>query len=289
MLASLSKFDQITAAGLLARAALALHDPYNPSAVGRVPEEERIRGELLSEARQAIGVGQDDFSAATLERISDVLDEESDALTGQPDETRVLEDLSQKGALPSDLFNVVSNKYVQRVYGNKFPQEQALIEDTVRSPALEQHYGPRKETDLPAQVSLFMKRFDDRYPIRSFWLLTAGQRRGLTLEIGQAWRIYPDMVEFQDSLMPLDALRNFSEKFGVNVRVGDIKKHFITYAEIESSRVSIEFNPDGPQNGVKEVMGNAFWTHHSQNRFEVSLVNSIDVLRYRKFLTQRGW
>ena len=56
----LNSFDRTTAAGILARAALALEDHRNPGAKEALEGESGIRKRLFQEARHLVGVDEEE-------------------------------------------------------------------------------------------------------------------------------------------------------------------------------------------------------------------------------------
>lgn len=294
MLESISEFDPVTGAGILARAALALQEYRQVGEQSRVrwSEETELRQAILAELRRRLGVKSDDNSDDTIERMANMLDDESDALVESVDKPAALLHLSETGHLPSDLFQVELSQDVSRVYGKKTAEERALIEQTVRLPELEQQYGPKQNPSDPGLISMFMKKFPHRYELKSFWMLVVGRRRGLKLDVGQSWRLYPDMVDFAKISEPLDALRQFCEKFGFDVRVGTLQSPLVVHVEHHGTNFKVEFDPNqkSKKDGkVSEAMGSVFFTKYDEQHYEVSMANYIDVGRYRAAIRSRGW
>jgi hypothetical protein len=109
-----------------------------------------------------------------------------------------------------------------------------LIEDSVHHLDRQQHFGPPAKPREPFLISLFAKWFRDEFPFKSFLMLVAGQRRGQSIEVHQAWRLYPSYVKFSDEMDLVDLLRSFADTYGVDLAVGGYTGHFILAAEIDS-------------------------------------------------------
>jgi hypothetical protein len=295
MLRSISAYDPITAAGILARTALSLQDYKRVGTQREIAQRDlEVTGQIISELRTRLGVHSDDNSEETIDKMADILDVESDALAGPVDQQAALLDLSADGNLPSDLFQVEITSDVVKVYEDKFVKERTLIEETVRSPDREQQYGAKGNPAEPAFVSIFMKRFANAYAQRSFWLIVIGRRRGMVLEVGQAWRLYPDMVDLEKVAAPLDALKLFCDKFGYDVQVGNSRARLFVFAEASGTELRVSFDPDGQMHkrkpsGIYEASGNVFWTRYADDRFEISMANCIDVTTYRSAIRKHGW
>jgi hypothetical protein len=153
MIESLEKLDSRTAAGVLARAAIALQEEGNPAASVMLEGEAAIRAALVREARTALGFAFDDYRPETIEKIGDFLDEEAERLIGPPDTQSALERMAERGTLASDLYQINILPKLLEFHGKKFELERELIERTIRSPDREQHYGPSDRPDTPAPTA----------------------------------------------------------------------------------------------------------------------------------------
>ena len=181
MIGALETLDEKTAMGILARAALALEDKWNPAATALLDDEETIRSKVLREARQNLGIQEDDYRPETIEKLSDYLDQESDQLTGVPDTEAALKRLAERGRLPSDLYEIRIIESIADFHRGRFPLEKQLIESTIRSSTKEQHFGAESNTHEPALISLFARQFETRFLYKDFTMLVAAAREGLVL------------------------------------------------------------------------------------------------------------
>lgn len=293
MISALDSFDKVTAAGIVARAALSIDG--NPSGSYRIPGEERVRDAIISEARKAHGIESNDVRPEILVRIGEILDSELDLLISPSDANVALERLSNRGELPSDLFKIEVIKNVSEFHGWKYANEEKLIEITVRSPDREQHFGEHPEgPEHPFLISLFSKQFPNRFPGRTFTMLVAGQRLGLNLIVHHAWRIYASAVELGDAQSLVDVLRKFAESFGVDVRLGGKTGRFIYGTDLADNRnFETEWNQDQGQinkRGHREVMMSCFWQHDPiTKKPQAALAVAIDLVKYRRLLESQGY
>jgi hypothetical protein len=298
MLSSLSRFDAVTAAGILARTATSIEDDANPAARELLPDEKNLRDAVVRELRTVLGLDADDRSEATIEKLVDAMDSESDRLVGPRDEQATLAKLSEKGELPSDLYEVSVVRQIADFHGRKFERERALIEETVKHADREQHYEPSEKDGEPVLISLFAKYFaDEKYPLRSFTMLLAAQRDGLRLHVHQAWRIYPDVVDVAGAKTLIDLLKKFSDRFGAEIEMGGQKGKFILKADIApGEQVSTSFS----NAVVRDTKGNArtartititcFMQRASREKAAVAaLAVGIDLDQYKESLISRGW
>lgn len=297
MYSTLSEFDPVTAAGILARAALFVADDSNPAAHERIQGERKIRQEILGRIRESLGISNDDNSPETLELIGDALDAESESLVRVADMQKVLGNLSKEGFLPSDLFDIVIVRNIEEFHGRKFSNEKKLIEITIKSPEQEQHYGEPVGPGEPFLISLFSKFIPNQYPLRSFTMLVACQRNGLQLVVHQAWRVYSDLVDLRGVTDLVGMLERFSNAFGAEVVVGEQKGHFIKAVELKKGE---HFPPD-VQIPISRVLSGKkiknplitvsyfFQKSPIDENNKAALVVAINLDRYEDALKVRGW
>jgi hypothetical protein len=282
LIKALEGMDRIAAAGLLARAALSL-GYADSQAAQSLRGEEQLRRTVIDEIRSGLGLAADDNSADSVERVADALDSESDRLLGTDIES-ALKRLAERGDLPSDLYEINIIPNITRMLGKRFELEKDIIETTVREPLAEQHYGPPRAAHEPAMISLFLRPFRTRWPLRDFVMLVAAQRQGLTLDVHQAWRIYPQIVDIGGAAAPVDWLRRFASAFGANVEVEGNKSHFFLFTSGKvPDRVKWEVPPR------KEYLISRFAQRDTATGVEQSaLVVAIDIKKYVATLDTLG-
>jgi hypothetical protein len=291
MIEALAGFEPRTAAGILARLALALDgDADNPDAKPRVPDEEAIRQRILAELRDRIALSDQD-DQGSVERLYEAIDEESDSLLGLPDLDPALERLSERGELPSDSYIVEFTDSLRtslEQHGLPLEAEQELIRLTVREPHAEQHYGPRISDDQPSLISIFARRFTHQYPARDFILLALGRRHGLKLEVQQAWRIYPAVVRLGGVTTLVDIVRRFAEHFGYPVTVGGHTDQFILFAHVPyvPHHVADIVGVAAPASAREFYISGMFRVDATEGIVEVAFAMAIDLVRYRQVLSR---
>jgi hypothetical protein len=249
---------------------------------------------VLAEAREALGVPENDETPQTLERLADILDSESESLIGPTNSEQALVRLGEKGELPSDLFQIEVIQDIKDFHGRKYPAEFDLIQKTVKSPDQEQHFG----RDAPVLVSLFAKYFPNEYPLRGFTMLVAGQRKGLLLEVHQAWRIYPDVVDLSGIRNLVDMLRRFSDVFGVEIELGGQSGRLIVLADLPEGTRSLEafmplkspeYDRFSPKASRRIYTMTMFTEFRPGETARAALAIGVDFTRYGAFLKTRGW
>jgi len=295
MISALQQFDDITAAGILARAALAIDD--NPAGSYRLPGEAELRNAVISEARLAHGLDPDDRTPKTLEQLGDILDFERETLIAPTNANAALERLSERGHLPSDLFKIEIIPNISNFHGRKYPAEEKIIAETVRSPDREQHYGPPARPEEPFLISLFAREYRNKFPLRTFTMLVAGQRKGLSLAVHQAWRVYPSEVNLEGTSSLVDMLQRFSDSFGAEIQIGNQRGHFILAAALPQNQpisASWRLMQGEPQRiGRKEkhvITVTCFAQRGPQGQAtQAALAVGIDLNRYQRVLESKGY
>jgi hypothetical protein len=292
MIASIQSLDRVTAVGILARAALAVENPTNPAAALIVPNEQAIREDVIAETRRRYGIAETDDTEVAREKLGDALDSESDALLGDIDSARALKRLAVNGELPSDLYKVTIIPNIEDFHGRRFAREKGVIEETVRSPDLEQHYGPPKNPHDPYLLSVFTKTFPDKYPARSFIMLVAAERHDLTLTVHQAWRLYPDEVDLAGASDPVDMLQKFAAVFGYDVTAGNQQGRFIFLADVPTGTdVLVQGKIPAARPGKTRQITVSYF-HQVRPTLGVkqaALIVAIDLDKYRAALKSHGY
>jgi len=279
MIEILDHYDRRTAAGLLARASLALQSGEGGEK-SIVDNEAAVREALIAQARLKLGIKPDDEGPEVIEQIGSYFDDESDRLAGNPHTRAAFERLITRGDLPSDLYDIRIIPNVQNLYGKKFERERVFIERTIRTPTKEQHFGPPASENEPYLISLFAREFKTPYPLRDFTMLVAGKRMlERTLEIHQAWRLYGSKVNLDNPQDLVELLRRFADVYGADILVdGQRGRFFLTAKKVErTTRLDI---PAG-----REIMVTHFGQTNPQSggRY-AALVVAIDLGLYRATL-----
>ena len=239
MIEALKGLDRSTALAVLSRAALAvLSSDANPSARPVLEHEAELRQQLISEVASRVGLSPDLSDQNVRDKVSDALDEEAEILDLPVDSEAALTRLSERGELPSDVFDVVVNDALRGVYGDAMEQEHQNILLTVRSPEAEEHLRPSPDRTL--LVSLFGRRFPAQPRRATFYHLVAGERSGTKLEVEQAWRIYDDEIDLISARTLIGAIKLFAERYGVTVKSGDQIGRFIPWALVPPNTPILE-------------------------------------------------
>jgi hypothetical protein len=283
MMSVLEKFDRTSAAGLLARAALSLAYAASPT-MPATADEDRLRASIIEEARDHLGLRADDYESEAIEKIADYLDTESDKLIAPPDVTSALKRLADRGDLPSDLYKIEIAPSIKQLNGRGYTLEKKIIETTIRSPSVEQHFGQFTVGVEPAMVSLFAKSFRTKWPQRDFVMLVGALRNGTTLNVSQAWRIYTSRVDVDGAKRPLDWLRRFADTYGAEIEINGTKGKFFDLERVDRP---LKKTFKGDKGKPREVIVSDF-TRWENDKEVMSLVVAIDSDKYRATLKALG-
>jgi len=290
----LSEYDNVTAAGILARAALSLEDSNNPDAATRLPNERMIRAQLLEEIRRNLGIRHTIESRSDVEMIVDALDSESEKLFAPINQAAVLDNLSKKGELPADLYEVSVDEGIDDFFGKKAENEKKLIASTVKHGDEQQHFTQKhsEHGEIPL-ISLYCKHFENKYPARNFTLLVTGLRNGTLMSVSNAWRLYDDVfAKTKAAPTLLDLLETFANEYGMNVSTGGETDKLILQCQIRGKiedNVNVELeNPSGRSKEFKFVISH-FISQAKNGQKWGSLVYAIDLNKYKRALLSHGW
>lgn len=274
-----------TAAGVLARAALALDDPMNPAANAILEGEWDFRARILAQARENIGLATGDDSPEAIEKLGDFLDQQAEQLIGPPDINSALRRLAEAGSLPSDMYEIRVDPGIKDWMGRaRYHLELALIEKTIRQPDIQQHFARASNVREPSLASLFFRRFKTRWPFKDFGMLVVGSRDSLILNIGQAWRIYPALLDVTGAKNLVEMLRIFTTKYGFKVSwEGRTGSFFLTVDEPLPSQFN--YRLDGVRPGHNHMVIASVIQHRS-GRATAALVAAVDLEKYDKDLNK---
>lgn len=285
MIKAIESLDRMVAAGLLAQAALSVGYLDDPSGQPK-PE---LLSKVIEEARGRLGLQEDDNSPEAFERIADFLDQESDKLLAPPNTESALVRLAERGDLPSDLYEINIIPNVVDVYRKGFPLEKEIIETTIRSPTLEQHYGSSGKPHEPVMISLFVRSFRTKWPLRDFSVVVAGQRSGFRLDVHQAWRIYPWKVKLDGVVTPVDWLRRFADYYGAEIEVEGRRGHFFLLAEgVIPEMVTLHNLPNRPGRETGTMVSRFVQKEFHSGVERSALIVAIDIFKYRATLDELG-
>jgi len=278
----LDRYDRRIAAGVLARAALALQVGENLDGKSIVTNEPELRAALIAEARSKLGIRPDDKSPEVIEQIGAYFDEESERLIGDIHAAAAFQRLAVRGDLPSDLYNVQIIPNIANFFGKDFEREKALIERTVRAPTKEQHFGPPVVENEPHLISLFAREFKTPFPFYDFTMLVAGGRgKDRTLHVHQAWRLYQSKVDLSGTPTLVELLRRFADVYGADILLdGKRGRFFLTAQDIPPPTMSINLRGKKTTITVTQFFQLNLVTH----RTHAALVVAIDLNLYRATL-----
>lgn len=284
MLKTLEKFDSVTSSGILARIALSLNDNLNNNIKSKLLNEEELKSNVIKEILEILNIKNIENNK---EKIVEYIDNEIEKENDDINQDEVLIQLAKKAKLPSDLYKIDIKEEIGKVYGDQFSKEYPIIEKTIKIPDAEYHFT-NDMVNQPGNISLFLKKFKGNYPYNDFNLLVIGQRIGIKLIVHQVWKMYEDLFKYDISNNLVSMLKEFTEKFGVEVTFRNQKAKFFLSEIAQSEK---EFNIDiNNKNLIKDKNGNtnitfAHFTESVSNKDKkLSLFLVIDLNKYKNYL-----
>lgn len=291
MIATLSKYDKKTYAGILARTALFLDDNMDATSGDFVDNEGNIRNTVIDEICEKVsskGECEDEKN-----KIIDYIDQELEEITNLDSEKDVLDRLSQSARLPSDLYNIIIIKNIKDFYKNQFSIENENISKTIKNPDSEYHFTKNNELNVPSEISLFMKKFKDRYPYNYFNLLVIGDRHGMDFSVHQVWRIYDDVFNYYEDDSLLEILKRFAENFGVDVKFrGSRSRFFLSEIAKSEKEFSVAVNNSDltrDKKGQTLVTFSHFTQQINDTDKKISMLIAIDLVKYKSYLERHAF
>lgn len=292
MIAALKKYESVIHAGLLSKAALYLKGDLSYDNNDTTDKELAVIQAIIDEVATSLGIDPRDEDS--IDRIVNYLDNEIDALVPDTVNQTILEKLSERGELPSDLYKINIIPSIKDFYKDRYAKEYDKIKETITSPDREQHYGPPSNKKEPFLISLFSRFYNADYSYDSYYLLVVGQRSGLRLDVHQVWRIYQDLVPSDRDTTLLELLKAFAEKYGFDIESnGKRSKFFVSETAPRESTFNIKVPSQFDKHG-KPLPTSFTFSHFIQNNpiseeQHASLLIAINLTKYKEMLNERKW
>jgi hypothetical protein len=146
-----------------------------------------------------------------------------------------------------------------------------------------------EESSEPVQheVLLFTKAIKVNRRLDCLYLVS-GQLRNHWFEALEAYPLRMDLAVSLESKSPLEVLRTFANRFGIDIEFGSKKQKFLMLEKVKVQK------SDGPQQIIrwttrpKELIGSTYLRllETKSGRFaEVALAYGIDLAKYKEWLT----
>jgi len=196
--------------------------------------------------------------------------------------------LGQRGDLPAPQYRIELDPNF-RLGPRRRGITRTHVENALYSPDDVQHLlGDRfADSGSLSAVSLYIKRHANKMrPQDSYILLVQTRRVQDVQHVSTAWSIYPTEVELTDAKTPLDMLKAFVRKYGVDFYIGERKADFVLYE-------AIPLVQSGAQTRVFHVehkgpLETTQLFRQTAGVVEVAVVYAIDMARYWSDLAQHG-
>jgi hypothetical protein len=209
---------------------------------------------LIQEIRVSLRLKRDDKSPQAMAKIYEYLAHEIEraALMGV-DISEVKTRLGERGDLAPSLYKIEFTDTFRNLSETR-GIEKRDVEQALRAPDFVQHLRPELLGIATAKLtSLYLKEFkNSQHPSNTYSLLVFCHRSGYVQKVGEAWRIFPSDVDTSTAKSPLDVLKAFVNKYGLEIEVGDRKGLFFWHEHVARSQGSnsetnlIRFNKIDP-------------------------------------------
>jgi hypothetical protein len=279
----LSKYDDRTAEGILAAAALSTGyfatDLDQPAILKRFSHEAK---DVIDEVRSKLRIDRADRSSAAAAAIDKFLAREiSDRVLPAGAAQEALDRAGQAGRVPPALYAVLKTKPFLDVFvplGIRPPH----VDDAVKNPDDFQHLLTQRQAKTEKDtLSLFMKSVISANKL-PHWLLVQTVRHGLVQNVQCAWRIFPDAVDLSEANVPLDVLKAFVYKFGIPVNLDRGKDSlFVESVILAKERKDFFFSHNSANTDFYRSVS---FTTTTGGTIEVGIGYCIDLLKYRRYL-----
>lgn len=189
----------------------------------------KLFGNLDSEIRGHLGLPNNDESPKAKSLIFEFLQKEMRQYSfSQKNIDSIKSRLGQKGLLRLDYYKVEFTKAFRNSSSKRGVRPNHVL-NAISSPNSVQHFRHGVAfTEGEAMVSLFVAK-QNVGKNNNFYLLVQAERKGASLLVNNAWRIYESDVAYINDMTPLGILKSFIDTYGVNFGIGNsaYKKLFL--------------------------------------------------------------
>jgi hypothetical protein len=283
----LNKYDERTAEGILAAAALSTGyfatDHDQPQILKRFSREAQ---DLLEEVRSKLKIERSDRSSSAISSIDKYLAKEiSNRVLPGSVAQEALTRAGQAGRAPPTLYSVLQDKS----FLNRFLAlgvRQSHVEDAVKHPDEYQHLlndlQPLGNKDT---ISLFMKEVVSKNK-QPHWLLVQTVRQGLVQNVQSAWRVFPSVIDLSKAQAPIDVLKALANRFGMPVQAADRQALFVESISLSAAQArdfKFKVRPNDP-----DVFFSFSFSADPEGQTEVGIAYCMDLRRYKRYLVENG-
>lgn len=182
---SLSAYDPVVSAGIIARLALAIHYTRAESSKALLADEATVRTALLAEVREELGIAENDNSVASLTTIVSALYEASDTLLNRIDEA----DIDKiRGSALSNQIALLAAVGEGTVLYTRSRREQRVIEKMIQNPGQQYSIYMSQKGDEPSAKVIYTKVVrESRF---SYLLIVVAERKGKRVRVNEVVRYY---------------------------------------------------------------------------------------------------
>jgi hypothetical protein len=270
----LKNFDAAVAAGILARAVLALGSSnQNPESAYLVPNEENIRLSLYEEAARATG------ASGTMEdpRILDWLEELMDVYSDPVDPSKLYIRLSEEGSLPSDLYEITfSNVFDSRM--EALPGDRDLANEVIRHPDMSVDYGIN-DFPKPSMTAMFGKWVGNPSEKGYCLFIAICQKQEAVLQVYYVWRVFPSCVNLSGAENLVTIYNRFAHKYGFEFIIDTFRGKFLYFLRIPNVRWELVY----PRQFFAVDAGKA-----DASFVDVAFASAINMKKYSRDLRRAG-
>ncbi len=245
---------------------------------------------LLEEIRTQLELDAGDNSSGSQTQILQTLHTEMSApLREHPERAEAARArLGHLGILPERLYRIRFGDQFRE--SEKFGIRRSHVEEAIGHPDHAQHILPEsiRSGEHPA-VSLFTKTVQGQRSYDTFTLLVTATRENAVQRVDLAWRVYHSDVTISQAYEPLNVLRAFVEKYGIECRVGSsAPAKFFCYEAFPLLPSQRAMNPITSISSTEKGLASFLYRVSPLGVLEVALAYTIDLTQYGDDLRQHN-
>jgi hypothetical protein len=238
---------------------------------------------VMSEVHKKLNLSPEDKTPEARYKILNLLSNEMSRVAfSEVDEKVVKARVGQRGDLRPGLYEVIIPQSARDELA-KWGIRPNHVRSAIDNPTYFEHLLPENHgLSKDSAISLFAKEIvTGQNKIDNHFLLVLTIRRGYEQIVHWAFRIYPSDVDLSEIRSPLDMLKAFTNKYGLNIQIGTQTGKFIHLAIVENSKIAL-------QTELLRVLeatvseGGLYWMTRETNvgTTEIAIAFAIDISMY---------
>nr|USU32961.1 hypothetical protein NG677_04460 [Methylobacterium sp. OTU13CASTA1] len=280
----LAGLDPSAAAGILARAALAMESfDENPDALPIRDDELILRAKIIDRISSHLVDNFHTQQTNLHEEVIDWLDEAANLISEPEDDKAALRRLSVNAALPSDAYVVSFDSGVQEVESRSGLEDRNAVRECIKKAQFSEEFNPNSGPNKPEFVSIFGQMVGESTDRNRYMLIAVAERNGINLDVKHYWRVFNTDVPLYPARSLTGLLHSFADIYGIDFTLNGWRGRFLIFEKFpeKTNRINV-VNVGNGENG--DVSVGCIVARIYNGFYEAAIGININVTKYRRRL-----